>query len=135
MKKKIVINENHSDKKPEKFMAFFTVSEDYKIALELNKLLKISLSFDSELSERNHFLSVFSFTNENFEKFILLKTSPEIRALSKKTKNLDFFFFILSYNSNPLSDYFEIIMKNAKIQGRFIIEPDKEILKIIKSLF
>ena len=134
MKKKIVIKENNSDKKPEKIMAFFTVSEDYKIALELNKLLKISLSFDSELSERNHFLSVFSFTSENSEKYILLKTSTEIRAMSKKSKNLDYFFIILSYNSNSVSDYFDIIMKNAKIQGRFIIEPDKEILKIIKSL-
>jgi hypothetical protein len=95
-KKQFLVIENEID-----FILIGIVShaKDYRLCFDLNKLLEILLEKGEDLELKNKntessFFSVFSYTNEDDNKMIIISNKSAGQHLIQELKQWDYFFMI-----------------------------------------
>jgi len=106
----------------------------HKLAWDINSNISIQLSKADDYlisDETQKTFALFNDISSPLKSFFLLENKIEDNILSKKYKNLDFFFIVTINNETP--DESQLYLKSIKnirgIYGVFIIEPCKDINK------
>lgn len=135
MKKIIKIDDEYKAAVPEKIIAIGSSSEDFKLAISINKTLNIFLSIHKidYINDKKPIL--YLSPEQNNTNFYLFSNKTDKGILSKKFKNIDYFLAIIAPESEEfLSRISSKLKENKLINARFIVPPDKELKSFMKLL-